>query len=120
YDQKNLMTFDGDNNSKEEEAVATTAIANSHLAKLSIVILLATIAGFIISEFVQFVFHITTLSLSVIAILGATALYAFSNDRIQILQSVDYSILVFFAAMFVFTASIWSSGIISVFMSYLP
>ena len=72
-DQKNLMTFDnGDNNNKEEEVVVattTTAIANPHLAKLSIVILLATIAGFIISEFIQFVFHITALSLSVIAIL---------------------------------------------------
>jgi Na+/H+ antiporter NhaD/arsenite permease-like protein len=119
YDQKNIMTFDDDNN-KEEEARVITAIANPRLAKLSIVILLATIAGFIISEFIQFVFHITALSLSVIAILGATVLYAFSNDRIQILQSVDYSILVFFTAMFVFTAAIWSSGVISVFMSYLP
>jgi hypothetical protein len=44
------LTFDGDNNNKKEGAVATTTttaatIANPSLAKLSIVILLATIAG---------------------------------------------------------------------------
>jgi Na+/H+ antiporter NhaD/arsenite permease-like protein len=110
YDQKNLMAFYGNNKEEEEEEATTrSAIADSRLAKLSIVTLLATIAGFIISEVIQFVLHITTLSLSVIAILGAAVLYAFSNERIQILQSVDYSILVFFAAMFVFTATIWSS-----------
>ena len=34
--------------------------------------------------------------------------------------SVDYSVLVFFAAMFVFTSGLWSSGIISLAISHFP
>ncbi len=96
-------------------------IVNPLLAKISIVVLLITIAGFILSEIMQFVFHFATnFSLSITAILGATALYALSKERREILASVDYSVLVFFAAMFVFTSAMWSSGIISQIISYFP
>ena len=47
-------------------------------------------------------------------------LYAISKERREILASVDYSVLVFFAAMFVFTTALWSSGIISQIISYFP
>ena len=97
-------------------------ITNPQLAKISIGILLATIAGFIISDILQFAYpHATiNLSLSIIAMLGATALYALSKERREILISVDYSVLVFFASMFVFTYGLWSSGIISLILSYFP
>jgi Na+/H+ antiporter NhaD/arsenite permease-like protein len=97
-------------------------ITNPRLAKISIGILLATIAGFIMSDILQFAYpHATiNLSLSIIAMLGATALYALSKERRGILISVDYSVLVFFAAMFVFTYGLWSSGIISLILSYFP
>jgi Na+/H+ antiporter NhaD/arsenite permease-like protein len=36
------------------------------------------------------------------------------------LVSVNYSVLVFFAAMFVFTYGLWSSGIISLIISHFP
>jgi Na+/H+ antiporter NhaD/arsenite permease-like protein len=36
------------------------------------------------------------------------------------LVSADYSVLVFFAAMFVFTYGLWSSGIISLILSHFP
>jgi Na+/H+ antiporter NhaD/arsenite permease-like protein len=52
--------------------------------------------------------------------LGASALYVLSSERRNILVSVDYSVLVFFAAMFVFTSGLWSSGIISLAISYFP
>jgi Na+/H+ antiporter NhaD/arsenite permease-like protein len=115
--------------SKEDVSIPDLApeegagIANPRLAKISIVILLATIAGFVISDIIQFAYpHATTtnLSLSIIAMLGATALYALSKERREILVSVDYSVLVFFAAMFVFTYGLWSSGIISLLLSYFP
>jgi Na+/H+ antiporter NhaD/arsenite permease-like protein len=84
-------------------------------------VLLATIAGLIISDIIQFAYHTTTnLSLSIIAMLGATAIYALSKERREILVSVDYSVLVFFAAMFVFTYGLWSSGIISLILSHFP
>ncbi len=96
-------------------------IVNPLLAKISIAVLLATIAGFVVSELVQFIFHFANnFSLSIVAMLGATTLYALSKERREILTSVDYSILIFFAAMFVFTTALWSSGIISQIISYFP
>jgi Na+/H+ antiporter NhaD/arsenite permease-like protein len=97
-------------------------VTNPRLAKISIGILLATIAGFIISDTLQFVYPHNTanLSLSIIAMLGATVLYALSKERREILVSVDYSVLVFFAAMFVFTYGLWSSGLISLVLSHFP
>jgi Na+/H+ antiporter NhaD/arsenite permease-like protein len=52
--------------------------------------------------------------------LGATVLYALSKERKEILSSVNYPVLVFFASMFVFTSALWSSGIISQMVSYFP
>jgi len=57
----------------------------------------------------------------VIALLGAAALYLINGgNRIDILKNVDYSVLVFFAAMFVVTSALWSSDVISTIMSYFP
>ncbi|HJT47536.1 MAG TPA: SLC13 family permease [Nitrososphaeraceae archaeon] len=96
-------------------------ITNPRLAKISIIILLTTIAGFMISDLLQFAYHTkANLSLSTIALLGATALYALAKERMEILVTVDYSVLVFFAAMFVFTYGLWSSGIVHLVLSYFP
>jgi Na+/H+ antiporter NhaD/arsenite permease-like protein len=95
-------------------------IKNMYLAKISSIILLITIAGFIVSEFLHF-FHIANIGLSTVALLGAGILYLVSgsnNERIDILRSIDYSVLVFFAAMFVVMSALWSSGAISMIMSY--
>jgi Na+/H+ antiporter NhaD/arsenite permease-like protein len=95
-------------------------VFNPRLAKLSIAILIATITGFIISEVLHFL-NIINFSLSAIAMIGATLLYAFSNQRKEIVKSVDYSVLIFFGAMFVVTSALWSSGAVSImFMNYIP
>lgn len=52
--------------------------------------------------------------------LGATAIYALSKKRTEIMKSVDYSVLVFFGAMFVVTSAMWSSGAISIITGWLP
>lgn len=94
-------------------------VSDPRLARLSVAVLLATIAGFIISEVLHFL-HVLDLSLSIVAMLGATAIYAASRDRVQIMKSVDYSVLIFFGAMFVVTSSMWSSGAISIITGWLP
>ena len=100
--------------------VISPIIENPRLAKISSTILLMTIAGFIISEFLHFL-HIANVGLSIIALLGAGVLYLVSgSDRKDILKRVDYSVLVFFAAMFVVTFALWSSGAISLIMSHIP
>jgi Na+/H+ antiporter NhaD/arsenite permease-like protein len=90
------------------------------LARISIVVLLATIGGFLISEILLFL-DIVHLSLSAVGITGAAALYALSKHRMVILKSVNYSVLVFFASMFVVMSAMWSSGAISlIFENVLP
>jgi Na+/H+ antiporter NhaD/arsenite permease-like protein len=93
---------------------------NPRLASISIAVLIATIAGFIVSE----VFNslgIANFSLSAVAMLGAAAIYALSSQRVAIMKSVDYSVLVFFGGMFVVTSALWSSGAVSLlFMNYIP
>jgi len=119
----NNVNFNGkivDTKDINELLLSTNAIANPYLAKISVIILLFTVAGFIISEILQFLFHVTYFNISVIAALGAIALYALSNERRELLYSVDYSVLVFFAAMFVFTAALWTSGLIPAIMSNIP
>lgn len=93
---------------------------NPRLARISTLVLIATVAGFVIAEMMQF-FGILHLSLAAVALLGASAMYALNSQRREILKSVDYSVLVFFAAMFVVTSALWSSGALSIlFVDTLP
>ena len=50
------------------------------------------------------------IELSDIAIIAALPPILFSSTRLQILKSVDWSTLLFFAAMFVLMASVWQTG----------
>src|SRR6185312_4170078 len=94
-------------------------IENPRLAKLSVAILIITISGFFVSEILHFV-HLAEIRISIVAMGGAAILYAVSSQRREIIKGVDYSVLVFFAEMFVVTAALWSSGAISLFVKYLP
>ena len=109
-----------DNGTNDEQLLLTNVITNPRLAKISIIILLFTIAGFVISEALQFLYHVVYFSISVIAVLGATALYAFSRERRELLYKVNYSVLIFFAAMFVFTSALWTSGLIPEILMHIP
>lgn len=103
-----------------EVAEKVQLVYEPRLAKISITILLVTIAGFIISEILHFL-EILNFSLSTVAMLGATAIYALSRDRMEIVKMVDYSVLVFFGGMFVVTSALWSSGAVSMlFTNYIP
>jgi Na+/H+ antiporter NhaD/arsenite permease-like protein len=120
YQGSNLAITTASSNSSDERSESSSLIENPHLAKTSSIILLLTIAGFIISEFLHFL-HIINIGLSVIALLGAGALYLLSGkDRKDILKRVDYSVLVFFAATFIVTSALWSSGAISMIISHIP
>ncbi|MBI3640633.1 MAG: hypothetical protein HY223_10060 [Thaumarchaeota archaeon] len=94
-------------------------IENKHLAKISIIVLIATIIGFFVTEALHFL-QIVNISISLVALAGAAIIYAISNERREIMQNVDYSILIFFAAMFIVTAAVWSSGAIPMIMKNIP
>ena len=93
---------------------------NARLARISIAVMIATVAGFIVSEALHFL-GIVDFSLSAVAMLGAAAIYALSSQRREIMKSVDYSVLIFFGGMFVVTSALWSSGAVAIlFMNYIP
>jgi Na+/H+ antiporter NhaD/arsenite permease-like protein len=95
-------------------------IYNARLARISIIVLLATLAGFIASEVLMFL-GVAQVGLSAVAMMGAAAVYAASSNRVEILKTVNYPVLVFFGAMFVVMTALWSSGAISmVFLDVLP
>ena len=94
--------------------------SDSRLAKISIGILFATLGGFVLSE-VLMVLGIARFGLASVAMMGAAAMYALSRQRIEILRSVNYTVLVFFAAMFVVMSAMWSSGAVSmIFGTIIP
>jgi Na+/H+ antiporter NhaD/arsenite permease-like protein len=49
--------------------------------------------------------------LSAVALTGALPILLFSPRRRHVLRSIDWSTLVFFAAMFVLMASVWQTGV---------
>ncbi|MDH2906483.1 MAG: SLC13 family permease [Candidatus Nitrosotalea sp.] len=117
YFKKDLLQMS--HNYKDNTMMSNVKIENPRLAKISLAVLIATIAGFFVSEALRFL-HVFDISISIVALIGAAALYAVSGQRYDILKSVNYTVLVFFASMFVVTGALWSSGTISLFMKYLP
>lgn len=101
------------------EVAIGESIPNPRQARIAVYITIATLGGFLLSEILH-VYGIAEFSISIVAMLGAAALYALSSDRTQLLRHVDYSVLVFFAAMFVVTSSMWQSGAISIITGWLP
>lgn len=94
--------------------------SDTRLAKISIGIMLATLGGFILSEVLMFL-GIAGIGLASVAMMGAAAMYALTRQRVEILRSVNYSVLVFFVAMFVVMSAMWSSGAVSmIFGAILP
>ncbi|MDE1829845.1 MAG: citrate transporter [Thaumarchaeota archaeon] len=114
YFKKDLLQVNLENISLEN-----AAITNRPLAMISIGVLVATIAGFFISEVLKFL-KVADINLSFVALAGAAALYVISRDRREVIQNVNYSVLVFFAAMFVVTAAVWSSGAIPMIIKNTP
>ena len=79
----------------------------AHLSKISLVIIVVMIcAKIVLVMFLQdFDFKLTY-----IAIAAALPILIFSKKRIHILKNIDWHTLIFFAAMFVLMASVWSTG----------
>lgn len=117
YFKKDLLQVS--DNFQKNSMMQNVTIENPRLARISIIVLMLTIAGFFISEILHFL-HIFDISISIVALTGASVIYIVSNHRREIIKSVNYPILVLFAAMFIVTSALWSSGAVSLFIKYLP
>ena len=60
------------------------------------------------------------MDIGIISLIGATILYILCKERISILRDVNYSVLIFFVGMFIFTSALWTSGLIPLMMDYFP
>ncbi|MGZ8094783.1 MAG: SLC13 family permease, partial [Methylosarcina sp.] len=88
----------------------------ARLARLSLILLI----GLIIANLVLTGFHSSIrIELSHIAIISALPSLLYNSDRLQLLKSLDWPTLLFFAAMFVLTASVWQTGVLQTWVANL-
>ena len=86
----------------------------AHFARISAILLIVLISAKILA---------VTLGiggdfrLTYIAVLSALPIILFSRQRFDILKNIDWSTLVFFAAMFVLMDSVWRSGAVQTLLS---
>ena len=96
-----------------------TKLLDKSFAKISILVLIITIIGFILSE-ILFYLKLPDIELSIVALLGAGLLYSLTKQRKGIFSSVDYPTLIFFISMFIVTFSLWHSDAITNLIQIFP
>jgi Na+/H+ antiporter NhaD/arsenite permease-like protein len=85
-------------------------IKDSKLAQLSRISLILLAVLVLMKIFIVFVGLKIDFRLTYIALTAALPIILFSPKRITIIRTIDWSTLVFFAAMFILMASVWDSG----------
>ncbi len=81
------------------------------LQRIAILGIGIAVAGFVLSGFVDMDILGPGTGLTVVALIGGGVVYVLSGDRLRIFKSLDWTILVFFAAMFIVMHGVWDSGI---------
>lgn len=79
------------------------------LSKVSLILVLSLI---VLKILFLFLFPSFDFKLPYIAVISCLPILLFSSRRIEIIRSIDWSTLVFFAAMFILMTSVWNSGFI--------
>jgi Na+/H+ antiporter NhaD/arsenite permease-like protein len=95
-------------------------VLDSNLAKKSSVLLIITVIGFFAVGLIKLFGVSIGLNFSHVAIFGGIALLVVSSKKRQIIKGINWQILVFFVAMFVFMQGVWNGGIIDLFQTILP
>ncbi|MEM3064521.1 MAG: SLC13 family permease [Candidatus Nitrosotenuis sp.] len=90
------------------------------LAKKSSVLLICTVVGFFAIGIVKLFGVSTEINFSHIALFGGIALLAISKKKKEIIRGVNWQILVFFVAMFVFVQGLLDGGVIALFETLIP
>ncbi len=83
-------------------------VTDPHLARLSEISLVLLVA-LVVAKTVLVVWHIE-FPLTYIALTAMLPVVLFSPRRLQLVRRIDWHTLIFFAAMFVLTRSVWDSG----------
>jgi Na+/H+ antiporter NhaD/arsenite permease-like protein len=107
-------------------AIMSNTVSNQHialdndLAKKSSILLIATVMGFFAIGIIKLFGVSTTLNFSHIALFGGIALLAITKKKKEIISGINWQILVFFVAMFVFVQGLLDGGVLALFQAFLP
>jgi Na+/H+ antiporter NhaD/arsenite permease-like protein len=97
----------------------TQFLFTNRFPKISVIVFLSTIGAIILSEVTNLLFGLY-IDISIISLIGAAVLYILCKERISIVRDVNYSVLIFFIGMFIFTSALWTSGLIPNMLDYIP
>jgi len=86
----------------------------AHFARISAILLMVLISAKILAVAIGIG---EGFRLTYVALLSAQPIILFSRQRFDILKNIDWSTLVFFAAMFVLMDSVWRSGAVQTLLS---
>ncbi len=103
-----------------EATVQREVWKDSRLAKLAISITALTIAAIFLVNLLEEVGIGTPFGIAEVSLFGAVMLLASCGRSREIIQSIDWGILVLFASLFVLTQAMWNNGIIADMAHYLP
>jgi Na+/H+ antiporter NhaD/arsenite permease-like protein len=103
-----------------EASVQKDFLKDDRLAKLAVSITILTIVGVFLVNFLEELGVVTPFGIAEVSLFGAVLLLAFCGRSREVIQSIDWGILVLFASLFVLTQAVWNNGIISVLAGYLP
>jgi len=101
-------------------AISQGQILDKALAKKSSILIIITVIGFFAIGIIKMLGIQTELNFAHMAIFGGIALLIIGNKRRQIISGVNWQILVFFVAMFVFVQGLADGGAIESFQKLLP
>ena len=82
-------------------------------------VFVSIIGAIISSEVTNLLFGIH-IDIEIISLIGAAVLYLLCKERITILRDVNYSVLIFFVGMFIFTSALWTSGLTPNVLNHFP
>ncbi|MEC4848798.1 MAG: SLC13 family permease [Nitrosarchaeum sp.] len=102
------------------QSTSSKIVLDSSLAKKSSILTMITIIGFFVVGLIKLFGISTELNFSHVAIFGGLALLVIGNKRRQIVKGINWQIIVFFVAMFVFMQGVWNGGIIELFQTLVP
>ena len=96
--------------SHKELIYPSEAIKDVQLARLTQISLIILIALIVVKIVLVFAGVPIDFRLTYIALAAAAPILLFSPKRFSVVKKIDWSTLVFFAAMFILMASVWDSG----------
>ena len=97
-------------------SLAIEPVSDRDLALLSKVSLLLIFFMVFLKIAGSFIPNVPNFSLTVIALVAAAPVILFSRRRVEVIKYIDWPTLVFFAAMFVLMASVFSTGFFQSFV----